>query len=79
MRLVSLFRSSLSAQVYQQELRGDVDKRALSLKERLKFRNLLRRPKSEDYFLRERLINSREKITDKHEFQRFDFCLLYVY
>lgn len=38
-----------------------MDKRALSLKERLKFRNLLRGPKSEDYFLRERLINSRER------------------
>lgn len=79
MRLVSLFRSFLSVQIYQQELRGDVDKRVLSLKERLKFWNLLRAPKSEDYFLRERLINSREKITDKHELQKFDFCLLYVY
>lgn len=38
-----------SAQVYQQELRENEDRRALALEERLKFRNLLRRPKSEDY------------------------------
>lgn len=47
MRLVSLFHSSLSAQIYQMELKEYVERHipVLSLKQKLKFWSLLRKPK----------------------------------